>query len=56
MLCPAGNPCPGQIEGVQVRIEGWDQTHFTPEGAAWFAPLLLDRVRELTPSVQWATG
>jgi peptidoglycan/LPS O-acetylase OafA/YrhL len=44
LLCPAGYPCPGYVDGVQVRFPGYDQTHFTAAGAAWFAPQLLDRV------------
>lgn len=54
LLCPRGNPCPGMIDGIQVRIEGWDQTHFTDAGASWFAPQLIGRVRSLTPDVPWA--
>jgi len=42
LLCPSGNPCPKLIDGVEVRLSGWDQTHFTTAGAAWFAPQLLD--------------
>ena len=44
LLCPKGVPCPTSIEGVTVRISGWDQTHFTVAGAKWFAPRLLDLV------------
>ncbi len=44
LLCPKGVPCPTSIGGVTVRISGWDQTHFTPAGARWFAPRLLDLV------------
>jgi hypothetical protein len=29
---------------MAVRISGYDQTHFTPEGARWFAPRLFDLV------------
>ncbi len=43
LLCPDGYPCPGTISGLQVRLPGSDQTHFTAAGAAWFAPRLFDR-------------
>ncbi|MGB0115082.1 MAG: acyltransferase family protein [Ilumatobacteraceae bacterium] len=43
LLCPDGYPCPSVIDGVQVRIDGSDQTHFTEDGARWFAPQLLAR-------------
>ena len=42
LLCPAGYPCPNQVDGIEVRLSGWDQTHFTGTGATWFAPRLLD--------------
>ncbi|HJW21821.1 MAG TPA: acyltransferase family protein, partial [Candidatus Limnocylindrales bacterium] len=48
LLCPNGYPCPTTIAGVDVRIAGWDQTHFTAAGATWFAPRLLDLVMEST--------
>jgi peptidoglycan/LPS O-acetylase OafA/YrhL len=44
LLCPKGNPCPATISGLQVRLPGYDQTHFTAAGATWFAPRLFDRV------------
>jgi len=44
LLCPKGPPCPTTIDDITVRISGWDQTHFTPTGATWFAPRLLDLV------------
>jgi peptidoglycan/LPS O-acetylase OafA/YrhL len=44
LLCPAGYPCPGTVAGVQVRLPGDDQTHFTGAGSTWFAPQLLDLV------------
>jgi hypothetical protein len=44
LLCPNGYPCPGTVDGVAVRTPGWDQTHFTDQGATWFAPRLLDKV------------
>jgi peptidoglycan/LPS O-acetylase OafA/YrhL len=42
LLCPRGNPCPATIDGIEVRMSEWDQTHFTPAGAEWIAPRLLD--------------
>ena len=44
LLCPSSYPCPATIDGIQVRMGGWDQTHFTPLGAAWFAQRLFDRL------------
>jgi hypothetical protein len=44
LLCPNGYPCPTRISGITVRETGYDQTHFTAAGAAWFAPYLFDRV------------
>ena len=44
LLCPQGVPCPGQINGIDVRLPGYDQTHFSAAGSTWFAPRLLDRV------------
>ncbi len=41
VLCPTGMPCPGKVDGVEVRLAGWDQTHFTEAGAKWIAPTLL---------------
>jgi hypothetical protein len=43
LLCPGGYPCPRLVDGTEVRHSGWDQTHFTPAGAEWFAPRLLDK-------------
>ena len=43
LLCPSGYPCPAEISGLQVRLPGSDQTHFTAAGAAWFAPRLFER-------------
>jgi peptidoglycan/LPS O-acetylase OafA/YrhL len=43
LLCPDGYPCPASISGLQIRLPGFDQTHFTSAGAAWFAPRLFDR-------------
>jgi hypothetical protein len=43
LLCPNGYPCPSRISGIRVRVTGYDQTHFTAAGAAWFAPRLFDR-------------
>ncbi len=42
ILCPDANPCPEIIDGIQIREGARDQTHFTAEGAAWFAPLWFD--------------
>jgi len=42
-LCPNANPCPSLIDGIQVRRPDRDQTHFTEEGAAWFAPRWFDK-------------
>jgi hypothetical protein len=39
-LCPAGPPCPETVEGIVARPR--DGGHFSPEGAAWLAPRLLD--------------
>ena len=41
LLCPAGRDCPElEQDGVPVRPDG---IHFSPEGAAWYVPLLFDR-------------
>ena len=41
LLCPGGRDCPLlEEQGEAVRPDG---THFSPEGAAWFIPLLFDR-------------
>ena len=42
LLCPNGYPCPATIDGIEVRMSAWDQTHFTEAGADWIAPRLLD--------------
>jgi hypothetical protein len=39
-LCPLGPPCPEVVEGVLARPN--DGGHFSPDGAAWVAPRLLD--------------
>jgi hypothetical protein len=39
-LCPLGPPCPTVVEGIVARPN--DGGHFSPEGAAWVAPRLLD--------------
>jgi peptidoglycan/LPS O-acetylase OafA/YrhL len=44
LLCPGGYPCPRRVGGLEVRYAGYDQTHFTSDGAAWMAPQLLDMV------------
>jgi peptidoglycan/LPS O-acetylase OafA/YrhL len=48
VLCPAGNPCPADIDGLSVRLAGNDQTHFTEAGARWVVPLLMERVDALS--------
>ena len=50
LLCPGGLPCPARIDGVEVRISGWDQTHFTVEGARWIAPTIADAIMHLASS------
>lgn len=47
LLCPQGIPCPATINGLVVREGGNDQTHFTEEGAVWFAREVVDRMTEL---------
>jgi hypothetical protein len=42
LLCPNGYPCPARVSGLQVRLPGYDQTHFTSAGAEWFAPQVFD--------------
>ena len=44
LLCSSGYPCPTTVDGIAVRLPGADQTHFTSDGAIWFAPKLFDRV------------
>ncbi len=44
LLCPAGPPCQALIDGIEVREGGQDLTHFTVDGAAWFAPRYVDRI------------
>jgi peptidoglycan/LPS O-acetylase OafA/YrhL len=44
LLCPSGYPCPSQVAGIDVRLPGYDQTHFSDAGSTWFAPRLLDEV------------
>ena len=39
-LCPLGPPCPEVVDGIQPVAN--DGGHFSPEGAAWLAPRLLD--------------
>lgn len=39
-LCPLGPPCPEVVDGIVARPE--DGGHFSPDGAAWLAPRLLD--------------
>jgi hypothetical protein len=42
IVCPGGTPCPPVVAGITLRAE--DGGHFTPEGAAWLAPQILDRL------------
>ena len=53
LLCPGGRDCP-LIEhaGVAVRPDG---VHFSPTGAAWLAPLIVERLR-LAPGRLLARG
>ncbi len=51
LLCPKALPCPGTIEGIEVRIAGWDQTHFTEPGARWIAPKVIAEVSRVLPVV-----
>jgi peptidoglycan/LPS O-acetylase OafA/YrhL len=44
LLCPNGCPCPATISGIQVRLKGYDQTHFSTAGASWIAPQVFDRM------------
>ncbi len=42
LLCPGSRDCPLlEQQGTAVRPDG---IHFSPEGAAWFIPLLFDRI------------
>ena len=47
-LCPTGNPCPEEINGIEIRLGGNDQTHFTEEGAKTTALLLMNMISELS--------
>jgi hypothetical protein len=51
LLCPGGVPCPARIDGVAVREGGTDQTHFTDEGALWFARHLIPMVAGPIPGL-----
>jgi len=42
IVCPGGTPCAPVVDGVTLRSE--DGGHFTPEGAAWLAPRIIDRL------------
>ena len=49
LLCPGNRDCPLlERDGVPVRPDG---IHFSPEGAAWFLPLLFDRAHVATTRV-----
>ena len=50
LLCPQGVPCPAKIGGITVREGGTDQTHFTEQGAEWFAGKVFPLVVELPNS------
>ena len=52
LLCPKALPCPGTIEGVEVRIAGWDQTHFTEPGARWIVPKIIAEVSRVLPVIK----
>jgi peptidoglycan/LPS O-acetylase OafA/YrhL len=41
LVCPGGNPCPELVDGVALRAQESDQTHFTEVGALWLVPKLL---------------
>ena len=56
LLCPRGYPCPASIDGIGIRLGAQDQTHFTTEGATWFATRLLDRVAPFALGGPPATG
>lgn len=47
LLCPVGIPCPTEIDGIAVREGGTDQTHFTEQGAEWFATKMVSRIVQL---------
>ena len=47
-VCPNGLPCPANVGGVELRLGGRDQTHFTPEGAAVMAPTLIAAIEAAT--------
>ncbi|MFO7589493.1 MAG: acyltransferase family protein [Acidimicrobiia bacterium] len=40
IVCPGGPPCPEVVDGVRIRPR--DGGHFSPAGADWVAPRLLD--------------
>lgn len=42
IVCPSGPPCPAVIDGVTLRPT--DGGHFSPEGATWVAPRLVDEL------------
>lgn len=53
LLCPGGRDCPlVEHAGVAVRPDG---VHFSPAGAAWLAPLIVERLR-LAPVSSLARG
>jgi hypothetical protein len=48
LICPDGYPCPAVIEGIEMRLGGNDQTHFTEEGSAWLASHMLGFITSIT--------
>jgi peptidoglycan/LPS O-acetylase OafA/YrhL len=46
-VCPSGPPCPGVVDGVQVRNQ--DGRHYSPAGGAWLSQWLFDEL--VTPRV-----
>jgi hypothetical protein len=40
MMCPAGDPCPEVVDGVVLRPG--DGIHFSPDGARWAGPRIVD--------------
>jgi hypothetical protein len=45
--CPGLKDCPQSIEGIDVRNA--DGRHFSPQGAAWLAPWVLDQISAPRP-------
>jgi peptidoglycan/LPS O-acetylase OafA/YrhL len=51
LVCPRGNPCPSMIDGVVVRLEDNDQTHFTEEGSTWLMARLVHEFAARVPEL-----